>query len=296
MQIIQPTSNPIPTIGGTDTVNDTKATATDAQSGASRTQRHQQLVEDVLDYTEDLVFQPHVYEAPTQSEERCFRTYANYDINPDAYPRLEQGEALQLRLEGDVLYTAAQCQPFDLATCNSLLQGLKAQESVAARMADAKGQLLKLLQEFSDIVFQQFALDGRRDGPPVALSPKVRDALKGHGIELADTASLVQVYAGIAERWFELEKSLVQESLLALSLKLQVLRLSFYRSAGICVSELAQTLRSNHLKEEEWLEPGDVHLGGALLKSCVEDPFLSRWPTVDVRLPHDEAVERQPDN
>ena len=75
-----------------------------------------------------------------------------------------------------------------------------------------------------------------------------------------------------------MERSVAQETLQVLSLTLQVLRLGLYRSAGQYLSDQANTLLSQHLEDEDWVELGQVHRGGILLKNCAEDPFLSRWP------------------
>ena len=91
--------------------------------------------------------------------ESSLLAYEFYNINPRAYPCLEQGEELQLRLEGDILPTADQCDPFTLSTCDSLLQGLSTQQTLAEGMLDSKLQLLKVLQEMTNTMFRQHTLD-----------------------------------------------------------------------------------------------------------------------------------------
>ena len=100
-------------------------------------------------------------------------------------------------------------------------------------------------------------------------------------MDIGEWASPAQAYALISGKWGELERGITEEALLVLSLRLQVLRLRLYRSAGQYLSDQAQTLLSHHLDDEEWVEPGGVHHGGILLKSCVENPFLSRWPNTE---------------
>ena len=129
-------------------------------------------------------------------------------------------------------------------------------------------------------MFRQHILDGQQGDSPATLSTQTRDAFKSLDLDIAELASPAQAYARISGKWVEMERSITEEALLVLSLRLQVLRLGLYRSAGQYLSDEAQTLVSNYLDDEEWVGPGEVHRGGALLKSCVEDPFLSRWPNM----------------
>ena len=247
----------------------------------STAQRQQLVIESVLEFTENYVGQPGPYPLEDELSEHSHLAYSHYDINSSASPRLEHGEALQLRLEGDIMLTAAQCNPFTLATCDSLLQGLATQQALAERMLDSKVQLLKLLQEMTCTMFRQHTLDGQQLGSTVTLSPETRDAFKSLDLDIAELASPAQAYARISGKWVDMERSITEEGLLVLALRLQVLRLGLYRSAGQYLSDLAQTLISHHLVDEDWVGPGEVHRGGAMLKRCVEDPFLSRWPNMD---------------
>ena len=253
---------------------------TGATMPLSTAQRQQLVIESVLEFTENYVGQPGPYPLEDELSQHSHLAYSHYNINSSASPRLEHGEALQLRLEGDIMFTAAQCNPFTLATCDSLLQGLATQQALAEGMLDSKLLLLKLLQEMTSTMFRQRTLDGQQVGSTVTLTPETRDAFKSLGLEIAELASPVQAYALISGKWVEMERSITEEALLVLSLRLQVLRLGLYRSAGQYLSDEAQTLVSNYLDDEEWVGPGEVHRGGTLLKSCVEDPFLSRWPNM----------------
>ena len=271
MQIIHPAAN----------VQDVSITPpTGATMPLSTAQRQQLLIESVLEHTESYVGQPNPFLLEEEISEHSHFAYSHYSINPSAYPCLEQGEELQLRLEGDIMPTAGQCDSITLATCDSLLQGLATQQALAEGMLNSKLQLLKLLQEMTSTMFRQRTLDGQQGGSPVTLSPETRDAFKCLGLEIAELASPAQAYARISGKWVEMERSVTEEALLVLSLRLQVLRLGLYRSAGQYLSDLAQTLVSDYLDDEEWVGPGEVHRGGALLRSCVEDPFLSRWPNM----------------
>ena len=247
----------------------------------STAQRQQLLITSVLEHSENYVCQPCPYPLEAEHTASSLLAYEFYNINPRAYPCLEQGEELQLRLEGDILLTAAQCDPFTLSTCDSLLQGLSTQQSLAEGMLDSKLQLLTVLQEMTNTMFRQHTLDGQQGGLPVPLSAETRDAFKSFDVDIGEWASPAQAYALISGKWGELERGITEEALLVLSLRLQVLRLRLYRSAGQYLSDQAQTLLSHHLDDEEWVEPGGVHHGGILLKSCVENPFLSRWPNTE---------------
>ena len=253
---------------------------TSATLPLSTAQRQQLLITSVLEQSENYVCQPCPYPLEAEHTASSLLAYEFYNINPRAYPCLEQGEELQLRLEGDILLTAAQCDPFTLSTCDSLLQGLSTQQSLAEGMLDSKLQLLTVLQEMTNTMFRQHTLDGQQGGLPVPLSAETRDAFKSFDVDIGEWASPAQAYALISGKWGELERGITEEALLVLSLRLQVLRLGLYRSAGQYLSDLAQTLVSNFLDDEDWVGPGEVHRGGALLKSCVEDPFLSRWPNM----------------
>ena len=172
------------------------------------------------------------------------------------------------------------CNPFTLASCDALLQGLETQQALAQGTLDSKLQLLKMLQEMTRRMFRQHTLDGQQGGLPVTWSSEIRDAFTSFEVDIGEWASPAQAYARISGKWGEIERSVTEETLLVLSLRLQVLRLGLYRSAGKYLSDQAQTLLSHHLQDEDWVGPGEVHCGGTLLKSCVEDPFLSRWPNV----------------
>ena len=253
---------------------------TGATMPLSTAQRQQLLIESVLEHTENYVGQPGPYPLEDELSEHSHLAYSHYNINSGAYPRLEHGEALQLRLEGDIMFTAAQCNPFTLVTCDSLLQGLATHQVQAEKMLDSKLHSLKLLQEMTSTMFRQHNLDGQQVGSTATLSIETRDAFKSLDVEIAELASPAQAYAAISGKWVELERSITEEALLVLSLRLQVLRLGLYQSAGQYLSDEALTLVSNFLDDEEWVGRGEVHRGGALLKSCVEDPFLSRWPNM----------------
>ena len=251
---------------------------TDDTVPISTAQRQQVLIESVLDCSENYVGQPCPYPLEPEPTAESLLAYSQYDINPRAYPCLEQGEELQLRLEGDILPTAAQCNPFTLASCDTLLEGLETQQALAQATMDSKLQLLKVLQEMTRTMFKQHTLDFQQGGLPVPLSPETRDAFTSFEVDIGEWASPAQAYALISKKWGEMEWSVTEEALLVMSLRLQVLRLGLYRSAGQYLSDQAQTLSSHHLQDEDWVGPGEVHCGGSLLKSCVEDPFLSRWP------------------
>ena len=253
----------------------------------STAQRQQLLITSVLDHSENYVVQPCPYPLEAEHTAQSLLAYEFYNINPRAYPCLEQGEELQLRLEGDILLTAAQCDPFNLSTCDSLLQGLATQQGLAEGMLDSKLKLLQVLQEMTRTMFRQHTLDGQQASSPTTSSAGTRDALKSFDLDIGEWASPAQAYALISGIWGKLERSVTEEALLLLSLRLQVLRLGLYRSAGQYLADQAQTLLSHHLEDEDWVGPGDVHRGGILLKSCVDDPFLSRWPnTAGLRRPN----------
>ena len=247
----------------------------------STAQRQELLITSVLDHCENYVCQPCPYPLDAEQTVSSLLAYEFYNINPRAYPCLEQGEEIQLRLEGDIQLTAAQCDPFNLSTCDSLLQGLATLQALAEGMLDSKLQLLKALQQMTTTMFLQHTQDGQQGASPVPLSAETRESFKSFDVDIGEWASPAQAYAIISVKWGELERSITEEALLVLSLRLQALRLGFYRSAGQYLSDQAQTLLSHHLGDEEWVGPGEVHRGGALLKSCVEDPFLSRWPNAD---------------
>ena len=128
---------------------------TGATMPLSTAQRQQLVIESVLEFTENYVGQPGPYPLEDELSQHSHLAYSHYNINSSASPRLEHGEALQLRLEGDIMFTAAQCNPFTLATCDSLLQGLATQQALAEGMLDSKLLLLKLLQEMTSTMFRQ---------------------------------------------------------------------------------------------------------------------------------------------
>ena len=107
MQIIHPRAN-CPEVSATPSTHDTVP--------LSDAQRLQLLIESVLDHSENYVGQPCPYPLEPEPTAESLLAYSQYDINPRAYPCLEQGEELQLRLEGDILPTAAQCNPFTWAS------------------------------------------------------------------------------------------------------------------------------------------------------------------------------------
>ena len=269
MQIITPAAND-PQVPVTTPNGDTEL--------LTPAQRQDKLIESVLSCTEHYVGQPCPYPLEAEQTASSRLAYTFYDINPLAYPCLEQSEELQLRLEGDILPTAAQCNPLTLASCDALLQGLETQKSLAQGMLTTKLKLIKALQEMARSLFRQHTQDGQLGGFPVPLSPAILDAFQSFEIDTDEWASPAQAYAGICRIWAEMERSVAQETLQVLSLTLQVLRLGLYRSAGQYLSDQANTLLSQHLEDEDWVELGQVHRGGILLKNCAEDPFLSRWP------------------
>ena len=94
---------------------------------------------------------------------------------------------------------------------------------------------------------------------------------------LPETAAPVEAYAQVAHRWASLEKAIAAETLQALSMKLQVMRLSLYQATGQYFSKQADLILNNRLVDEEWVGRGDVHPGRAILENCFSEPFLSRW-------------------
>ena len=102
MPIIHPAAS-VPEVSITPTTRPTLPLST--------AQRQQLLITSVLDHSENYVAQPCPYPLEAEHTESSLLAYEFYSINPRAYPCLEQGEELQLRLEGDILLTAAQCDP-----------------------------------------------------------------------------------------------------------------------------------------------------------------------------------------
>ena len=106
----------------------------------------------------------------------------------------------------------------------------------------------------------------------------ILDMLNDDVTTLPATVAPIEAYAQVARRWAGLEKAIAAETLDALSLKLQLMRLDLYQTTGQYLSKQAAFILSEHLVDEEWTEHGDIHLGRATLESCLSEPFLSRWP------------------
>lgn len=251
--------------------------------------QHDKLIEAMVAQTEVYVGQPcsFPFSPPTQTPD--WSMYPIYDINPDFYSLLAQCEQLQLRLEGDTLSFASRAGPFTLDVCDNVREKLTVLLDLSESTLKLKIQALQILLGLSVAVFEHFSISRERDCVQGRLPINILNMLNDDVTTLPATAAPVEAYAQIARQWADLEKAIADETLQVLSMKLQVARLSLYKSAGQYLAKQAGLILNKHLVDEEWVVRGDVHPGRAVLESCLSEPFLGRWPPgAKTRLAMDE--------
>lgn len=242
----------------------------------------QQCVEAMLAQTELYVRQPCPLPCARPAQKPNYFKYSIYDIDPRAYRMLEENEQLQLWLEGEIMLTAVQFSPFTMDACESLLQSLATLLNVTDGKLKSKIEVLQILQELTVEMFKHFSAGIKLDSAPnnssIALSAALVDSFKGLGIKLEASAIPVDAYFQISRKWVELEQSIAAQTQQCLSLKLQVMRLSLYKSVGSYLAQQARTILSHGLIDEEWTAHGEVHRGRSVLEDCVAEPFMKRCP------------------
>ena len=253
--------------------------------------QHDKLIEAMLDQTELYVGQPCPFPYSPLTHTPDWSMYPINDIDPDAYGLLAQCEQLQLRVEGDTLNFASRCSPFNLEACYKVREKLTVLLDLSESVLKSKTDLLQILLDFTAEMFKHYSFNNEQDAIAGTLSTAILNMLNDDVKTLPATASPVEAYAQVARRWAHLEKAIAAETLQALSMKLQVMRLGLYQSAGQYLADQAGLVLNNHLVDEEWVPQGDVHPGRAILESCRSEPFLSRWPQGSkTRVPANEIL------
>ena len=250
------------------------------------------LVKAMLAQTELYVYQPCPFPCPPPEQTPDWSMYPVYDIDPAAYGLLAQCEHLQLRLESDTLTLASRCRPFTVDACRNVREKLVTLQNLSEGTLTSRTQALQILADLAAVTFEHYSSKGESGDLQGTVPDAILDMLNDDVATLPATASPVEAYAQVARRWGDLEKAIAAETLQALSMKLQVMRLGLYQSAGQYLADQAGLVLNNHLVDEEWVPQGDVHPGRAILESCRSEPFLSRWPQGSkTRVPAHEIFE-----
>jgi hypothetical protein len=241
---------------------------------------HRALMDRVVRHTERKVYQPcpHPVEDKQAQSPRLDVEYAYVWVLPQAYPRLERCRSLQLRLEGDILGTATQHEVMDLARCDALIDNMRLQLALATERMQLNQGLLDGVKNLADLLFRTLSLDSATKDLEIPLSDSVRRTFAIAGIDLPASVVPVQAYTLIAARWAEIEYTITELSLEALTLQLGQHRLGFYRTVAQYLVSEAQDLIKHQLDDEDCLGPGDIHPVESMLKDCIAEPFLGRWP------------------
>jgi hypothetical protein len=262
---------------------DASKLAADSNSSASATaralsyavQRHRALVTGVIRFTEQQVHQPCATPAVLDTPQAA---YSHLCVKPSASARLERCRGLQLRLEGDVLQTAALHQPFHLECCESVAQDMGLKRAMAKDRLRLNEELLGGLQHVTDLIFRSLALDPNSTELQVSVSDMVRQAFAAAGIDIPALAMPLEIYASVAARWVAIEREITELHLQVLQLELGQRRLSLYHSIAQYLASEARALIETQLDHDDALLPGEVHLAESQLMDCIDDPFLGRWP------------------
>lgn len=239
---------------------------------------HNEVVQAMLSQTELYVNQPCPSPCAPQEQTPDWSMYPIYDIDPNAYSLLEQCDHLQIRLEGDTLILASRCSPFTVDACRNVREKLTVLLDLSECILKSKIKALQILLDLAEAMFKHLAANSGSSDNPGTLPVAILDMLSDDLLTLPATAAPVEAYAQVARRWATLEQAIAAETLKKLSLKLQVMRLGFYQSAGQYLARQAAVILRDDLVDEEWVMQGDIHPGRAVLESCAAEPFLSRWP------------------
>jgi hypothetical protein len=255
----------------------TSAAARDINRGV---QRHRTLIGNVLRHTEQLVQQPCRTPVMEIEYENMASTYSNCWVYPAAYPRVERGCLLQLRLEGDILPTTAQYQGLGLARVASLLDELGRKLDTIRERLHLSDVLLDGLRELSELMFRHLSLSSSSTTElRMEMPGNLRDAFLSIKIQLPSLATPLEVYALVAERWCQIEHDIVEFQIEALKIQLERQRLGLYLTTAHYLAKEAADLLLNQIDDDDAIGPDDFNPARSTLQECMEDPFLGRWPS-----------------